>query len=121
MTETKLGLVESRFADIIWNNEPLTSRTLVELCQQELNWNKSTTYTVLRKLCQKGIFQNNDGQVSSLLTRQEFYGLQSQQFVEETFHGSLPAFIAAFTQGKPLSEKDAAEIRRMLDEAAGKK
>ena len=120
MTEIKLGLVESRFADIIWKHEPLHSRELVKLCEKELNWNRSTTYTVLRKLCDRGIFQNNGGTVSSVLSRSDFYAVQSEQFVEDTFDGSLPAFIAAFTQRKGVSLEEAAEIRRMIDEAAGK-
>ena len=100
MAEIKMGVVESHFADIIWANEPLHSRDLVKLCEKELNWNRSTTYTVLRKLCERGIFQNNGGTVSSVLTKNEFYAVQSEQFVDETFEGSLPAFIAAFTQRK---------------------
>ena len=120
MTEMKLGLVESKFADIIWANEPLHSRDLVKLCEKELNWNRSTTYTVLRKLCDRGIFQNEGGMVSSVLSKDAFHAVQSEQFVEDTFAGSLPAFIAAFTQRKGLSQEEAAEIRRMLDAAAGK-
>lgn len=120
MSEMKLGVVESRFADIIWNNEPLHSRELVKRCEQELNWNRSTTYTILRRLCERGIFKNEGGTVSSLLSRQEFYAVQSEQFVEETFDGSLPAFIAAFTQRKTLSQEEATEIRHMIDRAAGK-
>lgn len=120
MAELKLGAVESRFADIIWEHEPLHSRELVKLCEQELCWNRSTTYTVLRKLCERGIFRNEGGTVSSVLSRQEFQAAQSEQFVEETFDGSLPAFIAAFTKRKALSAAEAAEIRHMLDAAAGK-
>ena len=120
MTEIKLGVVESRFADIIWRNEPLHSRDLVKLCEEELNWNRSTTYTVLRKLCDRGIFKNDGGTVSSILSRQEFFAVQSEQFVDDTFDGSLPAFIAAFTQRKSLSPEEATEIRRMIDDAAGK-
>ncbi len=120
MAEIKMGVVESRFADIIWANEPLHSRDLVKLCQKELNWNRSTTYTVLRKLCERGIFQNNGGMVSSVLSKDEFHAVQSERFVEETFEGSLPAFIAAFTQRKAISEEEAAQIRRMIDAAAGK-
>lgn len=117
MTEIKLGVVEARFADIIWSNEPLHSRELVKLCEQELSWNRSTTYTVLRKLCERGIFKNENGTVSSVLSKQEFHAVQSEQFVEETFDGSLPAFIAAFTQRKAISPEEAAEIQRMLDAA----
>ena len=120
MFEFKLGVVESRFADIIWCNEPLHSRELVKLCEQELSWNRSTTYTVLRKLCERGIFKNEGGTVSSVLSRQEFYAVQSEQFVDEAFDGSLPAFIAAFTQRKALSPEEATEIRRMIDTAAVK-
>lgn len=115
MEELRLGVVEARFADLIWSHEPLTSGELVRLCQQELNWKKSTTYTVLKRLCQRGIFQNQGGCVSSLMSKEEFYAAQSEQFVEDTFQGSLPAFIAAFTSRKTLSAKEIAEIRRMID------
>lgn len=115
MDDMKLGLVESRFADIIWANEPMTSRALVEKCQEELSWKKSTTYTVLKKLCQRGIFQNQDGMVTSLISRDEFYAMQSERFVEETFEGSLPAFLAAFTKRKTLSPAEIAEIRKMIE------
>lgn len=115
MDDMKLGVVESRFADIIWANEPLPSGALVALCQQELNWKKPTTYTVLRKLCERGIFQNEGGQVSSLISREEFYALQSQRFVEDAFDGSLPAFLAAFTRRKALSPQEIAQIQAMID------
>lgn len=115
MEEMKLGIVESRFADIIWKNEPLTSGKLVKLCSEELEWKKSTTYTVLKKLCERGLFQNENGTVTSLISREEFYARQSEQFVEETFDGSLPAFIAAFTKRKSLSEQEIEEIHRMID------
>lgn len=115
MSDRKLGAVESRFAEIIWQNEPLSSGQLVKLCEKELAWKKPTTYTVLRKLCERGIFRNQDGQVTSLLSRQEFYALQSEQFVEEAFAGSLPAFLAAFTTRKPLSAEEIAQIRQMID------
>lgn len=117
MGEIKLGVVESKFADIIWSNEPMTSRQLVEKAQEELDWNKSTTYTILRRLCERGIFQNENGTVSSLISKEEFFAVQSEQFVEETFAGSLPAFIAAFTQRKKLSKKEIEEIQAMIDAA----
>ena len=116
MDDTRLGAVESQFADIIWKNAPLSSRDLVKLCQQQLEWKKSTTSTVLKKLCDRGIFQNEDGIVTPLVSRQEFHARQSQRFVEETFQGSLPAFISAFASGKKLSPQDVSDIRRMLDE-----
>lgn len=115
MDSTSLGTVESRFADIIWQNEPLTSGELVKICEKELNWKKPTTYTVLRKLCERGIFKNEGSMVSSVISREEFYAAQSEKFVEETFDGSLPAFIAAFTKRKNLSRKEIDEIRRMID------
>ena len=111
----KLGVVESHFAELIWQHEPLTSGELVKLCEQELQWKKSTTYTVLKKLCGHGIFQNENGTVTAVLSQAEYNALQSEKFVEDTFDGSLPAFIAAFTARKALSEEDAAEIRRMID------
>ena len=115
MEEMKLGLVESKFADMIWSHEPLSSRELVKLAQAELGWKKSTTYTVLKKLCDRGIFQNQGGIVTSRISRQDFFAMQSEKYVEETFAGSLPAFLAAFTKRKPLSQQEIAEIRRMID------
>ena len=117
MEEIRLGLVESRFADIIWEQEPLTSRELVKLCLEKLEWKKSTTYTVLKKLCDRGIFQNQDGTVTSLISRQDFYAMQSEKFVEDTFAGSLPAFLAAFTKRKALSADEIVQIRAMIESA----
>lgn len=115
MNEIKLGLVEARFADIIWSNEPMTTKELVTVCQNELQWKRTTTYTVLKKLCEKGIFKTEDSVVTSIIKKDEFYSIQSEQFVEETFSGSLPAFIAAFTKRKNLSEKEKEEIKRMIE------
>ena len=113
--DVELGEVQARFADLIWKNEPVGSGELVKLCEKEFSWKKPTTYTVLRKLCEKGVFRNEDGVVTSRVTRKEFYAAKSERFVEESFSGSLPAFIAAFVSQKRLSEKDAEEIRRMID------
>ncbi len=110
-----MGKVQSMFADLIWQNEPIPSGDLVKLCSRELGWKKSTTYTVLRKLCEKNIFRNENGIVSSLMSRSEYYATQSRSFVNESFGGSLPAFIAAFASGGRLSQKDADEIRAMID------
>ena len=115
MEVMKLGIVEAQFAELIWTNEPIASGELVKLCEKELNWKKSTTYTVLKKLCERGIFQNEDGKVTSLISKEEFYALQSEQFVEDTFEGSLPAFLAAFTSRKTLSKEEVEEIRRLID------
>lgn len=119
MQEMRLGAVESRFADLIWNSEPVSSGELVKLCEKELQWKKSTTYTVLRKLCDRGIFQNTEGIVTSKISREEFGALQSRQFVEETFGGSLPAFLAAFTRREKLSEGEIAQLQKLIDESRG--
>ena len=119
MDDMKLGLVESKFADIIWSNEPLPSGELVKRCEAELNWKKPTTYTVLRRLCERGIFRNESGVVKSLISREEFYAMQSERFVEETFSGSLPSFLAAFTSRRSLSAAEIEEIRNMIDNFEG--
>lgn len=116
MDEMKLGVVEGRFADIVWANAPLSTKELVTLCAEELEWKRTTTYTVLKKLCERGLFSTEDSTVSVRLSKEEFYARQSEQFVEETFDGSLPAFIAAFTARKPLSEAEREEILRMIGE-----
>lgn len=113
--DCKLGVVESHFADIIWEHEPLSSGELVKLCSEQLSWKKSTTYTVLKKLCEQGLFQNQHGTVTSIISQSEFQALQSEKFVEDTFEGSLPAFIAAFSKRKPLSMEDMKEIRKLID------
>ena len=104
MEELKLGVIETRFAEIIWNNAPIASGELVKLCEKEFNWKKSTTYTVLKKLCNKGIFDNRDGRVEVIVSKEDFYSLKSEKIIEEEFSGSLPAFIAAFTKRKNLDE-----------------
>lgn len=115
MEERKLGPVELRFAELIWENAPISSGELVKLCARELEWKKSTTYTVLKKLCEQGLFQNQGGTVTALVSRQDYQARQSKQFVADTFSGSLPAFLAAFAQGAPLSQKDIADIRALID------
>ena len=102
MSDYRLGAIEARFADIIWENEPVTSSNIVKLAEIELGWKKSTTFTVLRRLCDKGIFINEKGTVTSLISKQDFYSMQSERFVDDTFGGSLPAFIAAFSKRKKL-------------------
>ncbi len=110
-----MGVAESRFADIIWEHEPIATTVIVQICEKELQWKKTTTYTVLKRLCEKGIFQNDRGTVTSLLSRDEFYARQSERFVDETFGGSLPAFLAAFTKRKALSEEEVKTLRDMID------
>ena len=115
MIDLSIGEVESHFADIIWQNEPISSGDLVKLCSEKLEWKKSTTYTVLRRLCDKGIFNNTDGTVTSVISKKEFYAMQSEKFVNETFDGSLPAFIAAFTDRQTLSDKDIEKIIKLIE------
>lgn len=119
MEDCKLGVMETKFAELMWDNEPISSGDLVKLCEKELTWKKSTTYTMLRRLIDRGIFQNKDGMVSSLLSRQEFSALQSEKFVEETFGGSLPQFLAAFTMRKKLSDIEINELQKLIDEKRG--
>lgn len=116
MAEYQMGPIESRFADIIWQNEPVTAAELARLSREALNWKKTTSYTVLRRLCEKGLFQNDGGAVTSLVSREEFYARRSEQFVEETFHGSLPAFLAAFTARKKLRPEEVEELRRLVED-----
>jgi BlaI family penicillinase repressor len=119
MEDYKLGAMETKFAELIWDSEPIPSGDLVKLCDKEFSWKKSTTYTMLRRLCERGIFQNEGGTVSSVLSKQEFNALQSEKFVEETFDGSLPQFLAAFTLRKKLSEKEINELQKLIDEKRG--
>lgn len=117
MQEIQMGPIESKFAAIIWENEPISSSELAKRSEEAFAWKKTTSYTVLKRLCDKGLFKNEKGIVTSLISKQEFYALQSTKFVEETFKGSLPAFIAAFTKGKKLSKHEIAEIKKMIDQA----
>ncbi len=115
MEEFRLGMVEAHFADIVWANQPMTTKELVRICEEELKWKRTTTYTVLKKLCDRGLFKTESSIVTALVSRDEFYAIQSENFVEQTFDGSLPAFIAAFASRKALSPKEVEEIRRMID------
>ena len=119
MDDIKLGAIEARFADLIWQQEPVGSGELVKLCQQELGWKKPTTYTVLRRLCERGLFQNENSVVTSCISREEFYARQSEKFVEETFDGSLPAFLAAFGTRKKLSAGGIDELQALIDRMRG--
>ena len=119
MAEGKLGAVESRFADIVWAHAPLASRELARLCEQELGWKRTTTYTVLKKLSEKGLFRTEDSMVTALVTRQEFEAKQSQQFVDETFSGSLPAFVAAFASQKKLSDSEIDQLQALIEAMRG--
>ncbi len=115
MKSFELGTIQERFADIIWEHEPIASGELAKICEKELNWKRPTTYTVLRKLCEKGLLQNKDGIVESLVSRKDFYSAKSEQIIEDSYKGSLPAFIASFISRKGISSEEAEEIQRMID------
>ena len=117
MAEYRLGEVEMRFATLIWENEPIASGELAKLSEKELNWKKSTTYTILKRLCERELFQNVGGVVTSLVSKQLFLAKQSEQFIEDNFEGSLPRFITAFTSGRKLTRKEIVELQRIIDES----
>ena len=119
MSEYKLGVIESRFADIIWNNEPISSSELAKLALSELEWKKSTTYTVLKRLCDRGIFINDNGTVKALISRSDFYAMQSEAVVNDSFSGSLPAFVAAFSSRKKLSDEEINQLQDMINKMRG--
>lgn len=115
MEQYKLGEMEQRFADMIWTNAPVSSRTLTQLCEQEFAWKRTTTYTMLKRLCERGLFENQGGTVTIKLSKAEFGAAQGEQFLSEAFNGSLPQFLAAFTRRKKLSAKEIGEIQRLID------
>ena len=115
MTDISMGAIEARFADLIWQNEPITAAELAKRAAELLDWKKTTAYTVLKRLCDKGLFQNEGGVVTSLISRADYDALQSEKFVEDQFDGSLPAFLAAFSARKTLSAEEIDALRRMID------
>ena len=117
MADLELGTVQERVADIVWAHEPVASGELVKLCREELHWKKPTTYTVLRKLCEKGLLRNQEGIVTSRVSREEFYASKSEQVVSDSFRGSLPAFVAAFTTRNTLTAEEADAIQKLIDAA----
>ena len=119
MSELKMGTAEARFADIIWENEPISSGELAKLGNAEFEWKKTTSFTVLKRLCERGIFQNQNGIVTSLISKEEFYARHSENYVKETFGGSLPAFLTAFGTRKKLSDKEIDELQKIIDSMRG--
>lgn len=117
MAEYRLGEIEMKFAEIIWRHEPIPSGELAKLSEQELAWKKSTTYTILKRLCERGIFQNKDGVVTSLVSKQMFQAKQSEAFVEDAFAGSLPSFVAAFVSQKKLSKDEIRQLKKIIEES----
>ena len=119
MSDLKMGTAEARFADVIWENEPITSGQLAKIGATDFNWKKTTSHTVLKRLCERGLFKNEGGTVTSLISRDEYYARHSEQYVEETFGGSLPAFLAAFGTRKKLSEKEIEELQKVIEGMRG--
>ncbi len=115
MMDMELGAVQLRFADIVWEHEPVASGDLVKICEKELKWKKPTTYTVLRKLCEKGLLQNENGIVTTRIPREKFYSIRSERIVEDSYQGSLPAFVASFISRKELTPEEAEQIQKMID------
>lgn len=115
MIEIRLGAIESRFADIVWEHAPLSTSELIKLCEAAFDWKRTTTYTVLKRLSERGIFKNDNGTVTILISKDEFYSMQSERVVKENFGGSLPAFISAFTSRQNLSDDEIAEIRAIIE------
>lgn len=115
--ETKLYDAEYKFVSLIWENEPVNSTELVKLCLAKLGWKKSTTYTVLRKLCERGILQNENATVTSLVKREEVQKYESEALIEKAFDGSLPQFLTAFLDNRKISKKEAEELKQIIEEA----
>lgn len=116
MKQYKLGEMEQRFADLIWEHEPVSSRTLTELCAEVFDWKRTTTYTMLKRLCERKLFQNESGTVSALMSKSEFQAGLGEQFLNDAFDGSLPQFFAAFTRRNKLTKKEISEIQRLIDD-----
>lgn len=115
MDRCRLGKMESKFADLIWANEPISSGELVKLCQRTFEWKKSTTYTMIKRLCEKNIFKNNEGTVISVISKDDFQAEQGEFFLKESFSGSLPKFVAAFTRRNKLSKKEIEELQKLIE------
>ena len=116
MNNWRLGSVESIFANLIWDNAPISSGDLAKLASDAIGWKKTTSYTVLKRLCDRGIFQNQNGIITVLINRDDFYAYQSGQYVKESFSGSLPAFLVAFSRKKKLSTDEINELQRIIDD-----
>ncbi len=116
MLTYKMTDTEEKFASLVWDNEPIVSGELVKLCEKELNWKKSTTYTVIKNLINKGILKNENATVSAVVSKEQYYSSQSVKFVEDTFGGSLPKFLTAFIGGNKLNKTQADELKKLIDE-----
>ena len=115
MAEYKLGEAEMQFAEFIWENEPITSGELVKLCEEKFNWKRTTTYTMLKRLCERGMFENERGMVQVRMTKEEFPAGQGSSFSEDYFDGSLPLFLTAFSRKNRLSREDVEKLQQLID------
>ena len=111
----KLGEMEQKFAQLIWEHAPIASGELTKLCENEFGWKRTTTYTMLKRLCQRNLFENDHGIVKILMSKEEFEAAKGEVFLEENFDGSLPKFLAAFSRRKKLSKKEIEELRKLID------
>lgn len=111
---TPLGAVESKFADIVWENAPMSTRQLIEICEEKLNWKRTTSYTVLKKMCDRGLFHMEKKTVTVLRSKEEFLADCCESFVDRNMGGSLPAFLAAFSSNRKLSDADVQELKAMI-------
>lgn len=108
--------MESQFADLIWSNAPISSGELAKLALAQIGWKKTTSYTVLKRLCDRGIFRNDGGIITALVSREDFYANQSDEYIQQSFSGSLPAFLVAFGRRKKLSDAEIDELQRIIDD-----
>ena len=119
MEDLKLCESDYRFLCVVWDHAPVASGELVKLCWDKLGWKKSTTYTVLRKLCQRGFLENKDAVVTALVPKEQVQVYQSEHFVDRVFDGSLPQFLASFLGGRALTEQEAQQIKELIDRYSG--
>ena len=115
MADIRMGPAETQFAEIIWEHEPIASGELAKLAEEKLNWKKTTSFTVIKRLSERGIIQNRKGIVTSLISKEEFFARHSEAYVQETFGGSLPAFLTAFGSGKRLSDREVEELKELIE------
>ncbi len=115
METPKIFESEYRFCLILWEHEPINSTRLAQICREQLGWSKATTYTVIRRLAERGVVKNENATVTSLISKEEAQASRLEEMVEETFEGSLPAFIAAFSRSKKLTAKDVEQLRALID------
>ena len=116
MSTPKIFESEYRFCLVLWEHEPINSTKLVKICKERLNWSKATTYTVIRRLAQRGVLKNENTIVSTLVTKEQVQESQMEELVDKTFEGSMPAFIAAFSRSNRLTKQEVDQLKKLIDE-----